>query len=126
MDRNDWVVSALLPTAINDLLATPFDLWIASLHRVEVQGSRIGAHRHTRGGAAAHSNTKTGPAQLYQQGAGLNPFFLGTTFVNTSQATGNHDRLVVTPSRGTNRLFKRSKIAKQVWTTELIIKCGCA
>ena len=111
---------------VDHLLRTPFDLRIATLHRVEVECRHVGASRHRAGGAAAHADAHAGAAQLDEQGAGAEGQLLGLVGADGPQAARDHDGLVVAAPLAVHRLLEHTEVAAQIGPAELVVERGAA
>ena len=67
--RQDRIVGAHLPAAVDHFLRAALHLRIAALHRIEIEILGIGAGVHAGCGAAAQTDQHAGAAQLDQQRA---------------------------------------------------------
>ena len=62
--RQDRIVLAHLPAAVDDFLRAALDFRVAALDRGEVEVFGVGTGRHRRGGAAAQADQHAGAAEL--------------------------------------------------------------
>ena len=126
MDRQYGVVLALQPALVDDLLGAALDFGVTALHGVEVQICRIGTGGHGTGRAAAHTDAHARTAELHQQTPGGKCDFVGLAGVDHTQATGNHDGLVVAALHRINvagrSLFVFAEVAQQVGAAELVVE----
>src|SRR5690606_41113000 len=105
VDGKDGVALTLLPAAVDDLLGAALDLGVATLHGIEIEFGRIAAHADAGSRAAAHADAQARPAQLDQQRAGRNGLFVRELGIDAAQAAGDHDGLVITPTRAAGALL---------------------
>ena len=126
MDSQYGVVLALQPALVDDLLRAALDFGVTALHGVEVQVSGVGAGSHGTGRAAAHTDAHARTAELHQQAACGEENFVGLPGVDDTQATGNHDGLVVAALHRINvtdrSLFVFAEVAQQVRAAELVVE----
>jgi hypothetical protein len=76
MHRQDRIVLAHLPAAVDDFLRAALDFRVAALDRGEIEVFGIGAGRHRRSGTAAQTDQHAGAAQLHELGADREGFIL--------------------------------------------------
>ncbi len=126
VDRDNRVVLATLPAAVNDLLATAFDFRVATLHRVEVEVFAIGTGVHAGCGTAAQTDQEARTAQLDQQGTFRDHVLVNLATLNIAHAAGNHDRLVVTAHLALEHLFEGTEVTGQVGTAKFVVEGGAA
>ena len=121
MDEQNRIFLALRPAVVDDLLRTPLNLGVATLHRVEVERSGVGATGHGAGRAAAHANLHARAAELNQQRTGGEVDLLGLRRVDHTQAARDHDGLVVTAQHAGHSLLVLAEVAQQVGSAELVV-----
>ncbi|OQA33963.1 MAG: hypothetical protein BWY57_00871 [Betaproteobacteria bacterium ADurb.Bin341] len=127
MDGKNGVVRPHLPATVDDFLRPTLNFRVAALYRGEIEVFGIDTSAHRRGGAAAQANQHAGAAELHKERADRESFDLeGLIGGNIAQATGNHDRLMVTPYRADYVLLVAAEIARQIGTAKFVIESGRA
>ena len=86
----------------------------------------VGAGRHGTGRATAHADAHARAAQLHQQGACREFNFVGEARVDTAQAAGNHDGLVVAAHHPVHHLLVLAEVARQVGPAKLVVESRTA
>ncbi len=109
---------------VDDLLGTALNFGVTALHGVKVQSHVVAAAGQRAGGTPTHANAHTRPAQLYQQSARGKFNFAGQLPLNHTQASRNHDGLVVAALHAIDHLFVLAEIAQQIRASEFIVECS--
>ena len=126
VDRENRIVVAQLPAAVDHFLRPALDFRVAALHRIEIQVFRIraGAHRGRR--PAAHADQHSRPAELNQQCLVVEDYLRAMRGRDIANAAGEHDRLVVTASRSANQLLECPEVTREARPAEFVVECGGA
>src|SRR5690606_21491638 len=126
VDGEDGIVFAQAPAVVDDLLRTPFDFRVASLHRVEIERSRVGARSHRRGSGTGHADAHARATQLDQQGARIELDFPGLLAADGANAARDHDGLVIPTANRVaplaHRLLEHAEITAQVRTAKFVVE----
>jgi hypothetical protein len=124
MHRQDRIVLAHLPAAVDDFLRTALDFRVAALHRGEIKVFGIGTGRHRRSGTATEADQHAGTAELDELGADREGFILERLLgLDAAQTAGDHDRLVVATHRTGDILLIGAEIAGQIRAAEFVVEC---
>ena len=122
VNRQNRIVHAELPATIDDFLRAPFHFRIGPLHRIEIQRFLIRTGVHARCGAAAEADQQARPAELNEQRAATEFFLFRMVGVDLADATGDHDRLVVTAHLAIESLFETAKITGEIRPAEFVVE----
>ena len=122
VDRQDRVVVAERPAAVDDFLRAALDLGVAALHGIEVEVLGVRARRHARRGAAAEADQHAGAAELHERRAHRQRLLLDLVRADVAEPARDHDRLVVTEDPAVDLLFVRAEVAREIRTPELVVE----
>ena len=126
VNEADRVTVAELPAAVDHLLAAVFHLGVVALHRREIEVGIARPRRHRRRGAAAEPDQHRRSAEHHQQRARRHVALQDVRLADVAEATGDHDRLVVTPHPLAIGLFQRAEVAADGRAAELVVEGGRA
>jgi len=122
VDRQDRILVAELPAAVDHFLCTTLDFRVTALHRIKVEVRRVGAGRHRRSCAAAHADQHARAANLDQQRAVRQIVLLDVNGADIAQTARDHDRLVIAATLTSHVFFKGAEVAGQVRTAKFVVE----
>src|SRR5690606_23521963 len=103
---------------------------VVTLYRGKIQILIAGTGVHGRRGTTTKTDQHGWATEHNQLGADRDIAFLDVLLANVTQATGNHDRLMITThlfsSRTGHHFFKGTEISSQVRPTKLVVKSRAA
>ena len=120
------------PALVDDLLRPALNLGVAALHGVKVQRGSIRPRGHGTRRTPAHADAHARPTELDQQAACGKLDLVSLCRINHTQATSNHDGLVVAAllvlERGVthrlvgHRLLVFAKVTQQIGAAKLVVE----
>jgi hypothetical protein len=127
VQRDDGVVVAERPAAVDDFLAAALHLGVVALDRREVQGFRGVPARHRRSRAAAQADQHRRPAEHDHQVAGAEPALRDVPRADVAEPARQHDRLVVAARQaGPGCVLEGAEVSEQRGPAELVVERGRA
>ena len=124
VDGQNGIALAHGHAGINHLLRTALHLRVASLHGIEVELEVVLTGLNRGGRATPEANAHARPTQLNQQRPHWNARLVHLLVGDDPHPAREHDGLVIAPVAVAVVQFETSKVARQVWSTELIVECG--
>ena len=125
MDREDRVLVAERPAAVDHLLAAPLDLGVVALHgrEVEILGRRALGERAR--GTPTESDQKRRTAKHDQRGAIRHLRLLDVTGAHRADTARQHHRLVITTHHTARfEVLVRPEVAEDRGAPELVVERG--
>ena len=126
MDKQDWVVVAQLPAAVDHFLTAALHLWVITLHGSKIQILLRLARSHGRSRATTQTDIHCRAPQHNQFGANRNLPFLNMVFSDITEAAGQHDRLMITshflPVMAVHLFFVGAEVTQQGWAAKFVVK----
>ena len=122
VDRQNRVVRAELPAAVDDLLRTALDFRVAALHRIKIELRAVRTRVHRRGRATAETDFHARAAELNQQCTFGQIALANVLRINIAHTACDHDGLVIAVDLIADLLLKCAEIAGQIRAAEFIVK----